>query len=303
MLSVTNYHYIRTNFDTSYPSIFGVKPTEFEKQLVALQTTGTFIHPNELLFDPEKIIASNENYILITFDDGLKEQVDLALPVLEKLGIPALFFINTLNHVEKKVSLVHKIHLVRSVVSTAILYVNIKKFTNRKLTNDQIQDAMCFYRFDDKESAEFKYFLNVVLDYKTQEAFINQIFRNYFDEKLVVEELYMSTNQLKELIDRGFVGSHTHSHLPLGLYDEKTIKRELSISKKYLENLGNTKIECVSYPYGTAEAVSQLVVSTAKEVGYKFGFTTKPLLNDSKVDYLLLNRFDCNDSIGGKNFK
>ena len=294
MLTVVNYHYIRANFQAAYASIFGITPLEFENQLLELKRTGVFVHPNELLLDPDRIIKSKENYILITFDDGLKEQYELALPILKKLAIPALFFINTMNYVDKKVSLVHKIHLVRSVVDTASLYVNLKSFTNRALSKKQVHET---------ESAEFKYFLNVVLDYETQEKFINQLFLSHFDEQIVLQDLYMNTDQVKELIKLGYIGSHTHSHLPLGRYDYDTIKRELRISKKYLEKGSNKTIDFVSYPYGTAETVTELVATTAKEVGYRFGFTTTASINEENADYLLLHRFDCNDCIGGKNYK
>lgn len=303
MLTVVNYHYIRANFQAAYASIFGITPVEFENQLLELKRTGVFVHPNEFLLNPDRIIKSKENYILITFDDGLKEQYELALPILKKLAIPALFFINSMNYLDKKVSLVHKIHFIRSVVDTASLHVSLKSFTNTSLSKEQVQSAKRFYRFDETESAEFKYFLNVVLDYETQEKFIDQLFLSHFDEEIVLQDLYMNTDQVRELINLGYIGSHTHSHLPLGRYDYDTIKRELIISKKYLEKGSDKTIDFVSYPYGTAETVTKLVATTAREVGYRFGFTTRALINEENADYLLLHRFDCNDCIGGKNYK
>jgi len=113
MLTVSNYHYIRGDFSTPYPSIFGMTPDNFSKQLLLLQNQGDFIEPNILVENSKEIIASKDNCFLITFDDGLKEQFDCALPILDELNIPAMFFINSINHIEKKVSLAHQIHLVR----------------------------------------------------------------------------------------------------------------------------------------------------------------------------------------------
>jgi peptidoglycan/xylan/chitin deacetylase (PgdA/CDA1 family) len=302
MLTVSNYHYIRENFSTPYPSIFGVTPDIFENQLILLQKTGTFIHPNELINKLEEILKSEQNFILVTFDDGLKEQFEKALPILDALNIPALFFVNSINHMEKKVSLAHKIHLIRSVISSEVLFESLVKETKRKLNLQEIQQAHQFYRFDDYPSAELKYFLNVLLDFGTQEKFINGIFTKYFDEREVLEKLYMNTSEIQQLIQRGFVGSHTHTHLPLGIYDEHTIIPELKITKKYLENLGGAPIDCVSYPYGTQEAATDEVGELAKQVGYTIGFTTMPGLNNGFNNPLLLNRFDCNDLIGGKNY-
>jgi peptidoglycan/xylan/chitin deacetylase (PgdA/CDA1 family) len=302
MLTVSNYHYIRENFTSSYPSIFGITPGEFRKQLLLLKNQGDFITPNDLVGNIKEVLESKDNHFFITFDDGLKEQFENALPILDELNIPPLFFINSINHIEKKVSLAHQIHLVRSEVSSKVLFENLQKVTGRKLNQQEIKKAHQFYRFDSPQSAELKYFLNILLDSTTQEKFINAIFTQYFDEKEVLESLYMNTDEIQQLIKRGYIGSHTHSHLPLGIYDEQTILYELETTKKYLENLGGETINCVAYPYGTKEAATEEVGCLAKLVGYKIGFTTKPGLNNGSSNPLLLNRFDCNDLIGGKNY-
>ena len=302
MLTVSNYHYIRENFDTEYPSIFGVTPDEFRKQLLLLKNQGDFIKPTDLVVNIKEVLESEDNYFLITFDDGLKEQFDYALPILDELGIPAIFFINSINHIERKVSLVHQIHLIRSVISSKVMYENLEKDTNRKLSQPEVQQAHQFYRFDNPKSAELKYFLNVLLDFTTQEKFINSIFTKNFNENEVLESLYMNTNEIQQLIKRGYIGSHTHNHLPLGIYDEKTIIYELKTAKEYLENLGVGTIDCVAYPFGTKEAATEAVGELAKQVGYKLGFTTNPKVNNGGNNLLLLNRFDCNDLNGGKNF-
>lgn len=303
MLTVSNYHYIRENFTAPYPSIYGITPDYFRKQLVLLKNQGDFIEPHYLVENLKEVLESIDNHILITFDDGLKEQFENALPILNELNIPALFFINSINHIEKKVSLAHQIHLVRSVISSDALFDNLVKDSNRKLNQLEIQQAHQFYRFDNSKSAELKFFLNVLLDFATQEKFINSIFTKHFNESEVLENLYMSTNEIQQLIQRGFIGSHTHTHLPLGIYDEQTILYELETTKKYLENLGGKTINYVAYPFGTKEAATQEVGRLAKQVGYKIGFTTNPEVNNGSNIPLLLNRFDCNDLIGGKNYR
>ena len=268
-----------------------------------LKNQGDFVEANFLVENLKEVLESKDNHILVTFDDGLKEQFGYALPIMDELDIPALFFINSINHIEKKVSLVHKIHLVRSIVSSEILFENLVKDTGRKLNQEETREAHQFYRFDNQQSAELKYFLNILLDCTAQEKFINGIFTQHFDEKEVLEKLYMSTDEIQQLIKRGFIGSHTHTHLPLGIYGEQLIVHELGLTKKYLEDLGGVSIDCVAYPYGTKEAATKEVGELAKKVGYKLGFTTNPGLNKASDNSLLLKRFDCNDLIGGKNYK
>jgi hypothetical protein len=98
MLTVCNYHYIRNNFDSPYSSIFGVTQEQFEHQITQLLKTYKYVTIDALQNDINSILATDENFMLITFDDGLKEQYELALPILKSSNIPAYFFINTINH-------------------------------------------------------------------------------------------------------------------------------------------------------------------------------------------------------------
>ncbi|RBN50298.1 polysaccharide deacetylase family protein [Flavobacterium psychrolimnae] len=306
MLTVSNYHYIRENFDAPFLSIFGVTPKLFEKQLLLLKKTGTFIHPNDLISNPDKIIKSKQNYILITFDDGLKEQFELAKPILDQLKIPALFFVNSINHIEKKVSLVHKIHLLRSQMSPSKLLSTFAaagpKFIIALSTLEK-RKAILHYNYDNEESAYLKYILNFKLNIAEQSKLIDSIFDHFFNEKKVIETLYMAENQLTILAKEGMLGSHTHSHMALGLLEPELIEDELSKTKHYLKQLTNTNIVSISYPYGSIEACAKPVSELAQSLEYTIGFTMERGINTGDENKLLLKRFDCNDLPGGKNEK
>jgi len=304
MLTVSNYHYIRENFTSPYPSIFGLTPEMFERQLLLLKEIGTFIHPKDLLQDPNTILKSDQNFILVTFDDGLKEQFDLAKPILDKLYIPALFFINSINHLEKEVSLVHKVHLLRSRIASSVLLSIITEWDSKyNLDLIQKEKAESHYNYDDKKSAYLKYLLNFKLSVSEQSRLMGTLFEQFFDKNEVLDSLYMSEFQIKNLGELGMLGSHTHSHYALGLLSSEIIKEELSISKEYLEQLTKEKIRFVSYPYGNDIACAKPVPELAKESGYIIGFTIERGINTGNENKLLLKRFDCNDLVGGKNYK
>jgi len=303
MLTVSNYHYIRENFSTKYPSIFGVTPTGFKKQLLLLKNEGDFIKPNEIIKNLEEVLASKDNYYLITFDDGLKEQFDYALPILNELDIPAVFFVNSKNFEDKKVSTVHKIHLLRSIMDPADFLNSIENIDKIDFTEADKNKAHTIYCYDDRKSAELKYMLNFKMAFDKQEIIINKLFDACFEESVVLKQLYMSIDNILTLANKGYLGSHTHNHYPLGLLESASIKFELAHSKWYFDTLTNSKIEMVAYPYGTEETCTNEVAVIAKNIGYKMGFTTKRGINTSTENPLLLNRFDCNDLLGGKNYK
>lgn len=303
MLSVSNYHYIREDFKTRYPSIFGVTPKAFKQQLLLLKNEGEFIQSSDLKSNYKEVILSKNNYFFVTFDDGLKEQYDYALPILDELNIDALFFINSINSQKKKVTTVHKIHLLRSVLSPKKFLFEILKFKEIQFSNTEKTKIYECYRFDDKDSAEVKYILNFKIPFLERELFINDLFKIYFIEEEVFKSVYMNDFQIIEIANKGFLGSHSHSHFPLGLLANDEIKYELEYSKKYLEKLTNTSINIISYPYGTEEACTDNVINIAKKAGYTIGFTTKVGVNKGVNNMLSLNRYDCNDLPGGKNYK
>lgn len=303
MLQVVNYHYIRNNFDAKYPSIFGVTPLQFKKQLKLLLNQGDIISPSDFSIHFKEMITSKGNYYLLTFDDGLKEQFDLAFTILRDEDLKAIFFLNSINFEEKKVSTVHKIHLLRSILSPNQFLNFLDEMQAGKLLAEEIEKAHKNYRFDDASSAELKYLLNFKIPLDKQELLLNAIFKQFFNENEIVEKLYMTESQIQTLSDLNCLGSHSHSHFPLGRLSEDTIKFELEHSKKYFEKITNNPISMIAYPYGTDESCSDLVAELAKKAKYSFGFTTKKGTITMSQNQLLLNRFDCNDVIGGKNFK
>ena len=299
MLIVSNYHYIREDFAAKHPSIFGVTPQQFREQLEELSKYGSFISQEELI--KHKETPFKKDRILITFDDGLKEQYELAKPILDKMGIPAVFFINTSNFEENKVSLVHKIHLLRSQLSSEDILQELKKVQTGSLSEKDKKAAISHYNYDEEQTAILKYLLNFKMSLSQQENFISPLFDEIFEEKKVASELYFDRNMLQELHDNNMLGSHSHRHLPLGQLSEEVLRKELKDTQDFFQNSFGKISETISYPYGSYEACRGISEEVEK-AGFKLGFTMERAANKSlKEDSLLLSRFDCNDLPLGKN--
>jgi peptidoglycan/xylan/chitin deacetylase (PgdA/CDA1 family) len=305
MLTVSNYHYIREDFNAPFPSIFGVTPAAFENQIVLLKATGQFITPEYLADNIDFILNSDENYILVTFDDGLKEQYEVAKPILDKHNIKALYFVNSINHIEKEVSLVHKIHLVRSQIEPTFLleYIETKLSDyDVRLSEIEKEKAVLHYNYDDTASACLKYLLNFKLTSTQLKSVIDSLFSEKFDSEKTYSDLYMNQQQLQDLANGNMLGSHTHSHFALGLLSPAAIESEMSKTIQFLNSFKKNTDLTISYPYGAKEACSSPVPETAAALGHKIGFTMERGSNVSDADKLLLKRFDCNDLLGGKNY-
>jgi peptidoglycan/xylan/chitin deacetylase (PgdA/CDA1 family) len=283
-----------------------VTPNQFENQLVELGKMGEFINQEKLIQDIDGILNSDENYLLVTFDDGLKEQFEIAKPILDRLGIPAIYYVNSLNFIEKEVSLVHKIHLLRSVISPKDFLNAIQEFfkdESVELTGEEIKKAEIHYNYDDSESACLKYFLNFKLGTKKLAQVANALFDENFNTYEIVENLYMTESQLAELSSLNMLGNHTHSHHALGLLPYEEIVSEITKTKAFIDNFGYQSRYSISYPYGSLEACQSPVPEIAHSFGHNVGFSMERGSNGSQSNKLLLKRFDCNDLPGGKKYK
>lgn len=299
MLIVSNYHYIREDFTAKHPSIFGLTPKQFKRQLEELSKAGSFISQKELLNFRDK--EFDKNYILITFDDGLKEQYELAKPILDAMGIPFIFFINTANFQDSKLSLVHKIHLLRSLLSPKEILMELSKISVFELTHQENILATSHYNYDDKQTAILKYLLNFKMNIEEQQEFINPIFKKVYEEKNLASNLYFDEEMLQVLNNQDALGSHSHNHLPLGKISSEELQKELTHTQQFFHQKFGKPALSISYPYGSLEASTQ-ISEQVNIHGFKLGFTMERAINKSiKHDSLMLSRFDCNDMPLGKN--
>lgn len=298
LLSV-NYHYFREEKPAN--GIYPINKTDLIKQIHALSNNYEFIGQDDLL-NMEKLNKS-KSYCILTFDDGLKEQME-AFELLKKKSIPAIFFVSTNTLVNYKVNLVHQLHYIRSKLSDEKLYENLKNLTSINDFNFDLNVLNKQYRYDNLQAQKIKYYLNFVLDIETKTNVINKLFKRLVDnEKLFSKKLYMDSEDIIKLANENCLGTHTHSHLPLATLPPKLIDKEINKSINILSDITKQKVKIVSYPYGGITAVNNETANIAQNNGLKIGFTMWRGINTNEdfKNPLLLKRVDTNDAPGGKN--
>jgi peptidoglycan/xylan/chitin deacetylase (PgdA/CDA1 family) len=308
MLLAVNYHYIREDFYTPFPAIFGKTPKQFKDQLGQLDKLGTFISAEQLNGAIREGKSLPEKSILLTFDDGLKEQAEIAVPILNEMGVPATFFINTKVLVEPTVLNVHLIHIVRSLLSPKAILEIVLEHDAYKALNKQEKEqhralGVAHYLYDEAENAYLKYILNFALDRTEVMRLFQKLFKQVLglDGEKAHQKLYLNTEDLKDLAKFQGIGSHSHDHLPIGTLSEAEARAEVLRSKQILENI-QLKINGFSYPYGSKEAIgtSQKWLG---ELGFSFAVTMNRGVNNNLDTPFLLKRCDNNDVIGGKSYQ
>ena len=298
MLLVVNYHYIRDEIPKD--GIYPVTTTFFKKQLELIYENGyKFIS----LEDINRVIKTKENNLpdkscLITFDDGLKESYDTGLSILDEMGIPAVFFIISDTIKNGNLIDVHKLHYLRTQVDTKEIYELISTECEL-LDNDKVLKQ---YPFDNLTSGKVKYLLNFVNPKLIKKIFSKFISKSEID---IAKEFYMNDTQIKDLYNRGYLGTHSKSHRPLAKLSDKNMYLDILESVLCIEELCgiDSRIDSISYPYGEASAVNDKVKHNCEQVDLVSGFTMFRGLNkieDIINNPLMIKRFDTNDVFGGK---
>ena len=303
MLVAVNYHYVRPSFDQPHDGVHGLTPDQFQRQLETLSRTATFVGLN----DVRQALSGSplpERSLLVTFDDGLREQLEHAWPVLNRMGIPAAFFVNTAPILDRRVLTVHKIHLLRAYVEPRALLALLEDEASEAgipITCSWDPSVADQYPYDSQEAASLKYLLNFKLTWSDREVLVNACFGQVFpDEAAISESLYLGRAQMGELAERGCLGSHAHDHLPLGLLPKPMIQSQVQTASDLLETWTGTRPFALSYPYGPKEACTAEAARAAAEAGVEFAFTMERAGNAHLERPLHLARFDCNDVPGGK---
>jgi len=306
MFVAINYHYVRPSFEAPHPGIHGITPKQLEAQLCLLGRLGDFVSADQVAAAVRGERPLPEKAMLVTFDDGLKEQYIYAWPILQRLGIPALFFINTAPIANQSISTVHKIHLLRAHISPpGFEHLVYQVAQDNGLVIDPSRTAsaaIAHYKYDTPTVARLKYVLNFVLNPSEVKIIIDAGFAAHFSdaEPEMSRHLYMSVDEVRALSAMGGVGSHAHEHVPLGLLEPEKSKDQLEKAALLLNEWTGQRPNALSYPYGSKEASSREVGQAAEVTGITYAFTMERAGNPDMATPLFLARFDNNDVPGGK---
>jgi len=305
MLIACNFHYVRWSYDAPYPGIHGLLPEQFEAQLDALAKSGKFVGSDDILCALEGKKTLPHHAIVITFDDGLREQFEVAWPILKRKGIPAIFYVNTVNRGENRMSTVHMIHLLRAHIKPGLLWDRMvieAKNQGIDLGSACVEDeaAKKQYPYDSLEASRLKFMLNRVLDFRSTARLIDGLYTNFRgDQEAEVDSLYMTVDQIRMMHQAGCIGSHGHEHVPMGQMSEHGFAKQLGTSLTYFEEWLDERVPSFSFPYGAKSACHSALQKLAPDYGIKYAFTMERGGNPDLIAPLYLARYACNDLPGG----
>lgn len=269
-LPVLTYHRI-VDLPPGYPfdgEVVDCTPALFERQMAVLGRHFSAVGVAELcaFFDGEAPLPRNP--VMITFDDGYRDNHEHALPILRRHGLKGVFFIATepLEHRRlywwDRVAWIFN-HATRDTLRLAYpvpLALDLRAGRERAaaIVLQLIKEQ---YRLD----------LGRLLDELTAAAGLAW---NADRERELADPLLMTWEQVCELRRCGMdVQSHTRTHRPLHTLDRQALIAELAGSREVLAGrLGEAPI-AIAYPVGQSIAALPRIPRLLAGAGYRLGFS------------------------------
>jgi peptidoglycan/xylan/chitin deacetylase (PgdA/CDA1 family) len=285
-LPVLAYHRVAEP-TRGYPYDRGVidcTPRSFDRQLATLKQYFSVIGLDQLLawFDHREPLPPNP--VMITFDDGYRDNYEQALPILQHHGLKAVFFISSGYVTDRRMFwwdrisyMFHHSEVGRACVgypSDLVLDLREDAAGARRTVLKIIKNhyALDLDRFLDELSAG----LEIAWDPRLERA--------------LVDDLLMTWDEVRALSRAGMdIGSHTRTHRVLWTLDQATLKSELEDSRRDIEGEIGREVKAISYPVGVSLRRLPSVTRAIADAGYSAGFTMDSRANHLSAD---LDRFD-----------
>lgn len=242
----------------------------------------------------KKVQPGKKRWATISFDDGYKDNIEYAAPILEKYNCKASFYV-VIDCIEKNIP-----------TWTHVLEHSFQ-FTAIKAIDLNFEFLLPQYRVNtlSTEEERIAYARKIIPFIKTvpeeqRLEFIKRVRETYTDTTLPA--LMMNWDDLRELKKRGhYIGSHTYTHCMLAtVTDESQLQNELVNSAKVIEQqLGYFPIT-ISYP---GDSYNARTMQESKKAGYTMGLAVKQDMYDPQTDDIFeIPRISLNNEPWWKNY-
>jgi len=297
-IRILAYHKIDNNeFDDLNMSI---SVSDFEVQIKYLSK---YYHVLSLL-DYVRSIQNRKkikkNTVVITFDDGYKDNYTNAFPIIKKYHVPITIFL-TVTPISTGQSLWYEV-IVHMIKNSKIKELDL---------SDYGMGHIILNSSSDKQAAIYQ----IVSNAKTMPENQRQNLIDCLRQKLIIEDnnnqnkddmenLMLSWDEMREMKNHGVTfGSHTMNHPILTQIPLETAEMEIKKSKEIIEKELGEKISLFTYPNGGSEDFNEDIIDIIRKSGFSCACSLIPGVVKTGDNLFTLNRIGVDkDFIGKKKF-
>lgn len=233
----------------------GIPPLGFEKQMRYLKQNYDIVRFEDI------DLSISGRQIAITFDDGYADNYLYALPILDRLQIPATIFVSTCNLDSMKEFWWDEIE--RMIVENENCPKKISFLgKDYELLTEKDKVNACY---DIREDF-------LLLDFDARTECMNELKSKSRDDGVARLEHRSMTSEELRAMDRSpyiTIGGHTITHTRLTSQTSEQKKREIDQSKNILEEILGHDISTFSFPFGGNTDYDRETINLAINAGYK----------------------------------
>ena len=211
----------------------------------------------------------DRRFVAITFDDGFRDNYEIAYPILKRNDVPFTVYVAT-GLIDLTLDL-WWVALERIIARQAEITIELRG-RNRSFECAAIADK---YRTYDA----LQHWLTMVADEDEQRQTIHALAEaSDIDIASINAELAMTWNEVQAL-DRdplATVGGHTDGHYALAKLDEDRARREMIAGVDRIEKMTGSRPRHFAYPYGGPIAAGPREFRIAGDLGFESAVTTRP---------------------------
>lgn len=273
-LTVLSYHRVLPAPPPDYPfdrEVIDCYPREFARQMELVARLCTPVAIDDLLDHLERGRRLPPNPVLVTFDDGYRDNREHAQPILDRLGVPACFFVTSGNLAQRKVFWWDRVAYLfnQSRVATARLTYPVPLLL--RPAGDGGRARRTVLRLIKTHPG---------LDLERFLAQLARALRVDWDDELerrAADQLLMTWDDARALAAAGMeIGSHTRTHRVLYTVPPAELAVELAGSRADIAQALGRPVRAISYPVGRSLRRMPGLLRAVREAGYRVGFTCEP---------------------------
>ena len=250
--------------------VIDATPEAFERQLVFLKRACNVVDNDQMLaFVGGAKLPKNP--VHITFDDGYLDNHDVVLPLLQRHGLKATFFVTTSYIERRRLFWWDRINLLVKTSQKEVLeldYPHAMKLPLGPLATQRATAIRTLIRvIKDHYGLDLERFLAHV-------AAAADVNVTPEDERRRADSLLMTWDHVRALRRAGMdVQSHTCTHRVLQTLSPADLAAELTDSKKELTDVLEEPVRAISYPVGKPIRKTPHIKNAVRAAGYELGFS------------------------------
>ena len=271
------YHHITENGEGGLPVSI------FEKQISWVRKNYPLMSLKELLLCQKEGREIPKRTLAVTFDDGYRDFLTGAYPILKEKGVPVTLFtvVECLNHKPLWTESV-KYWFEKTLARKLDITLNGEKYSFPLENTEEKTTA----------SARLKEHLKHVKDEERQTRLLEiqkKLLGN--GEAANMPSPMLNWEEILELARDGVeIGAHTLNHPILSRVSLSEARRQIVASKESLEQRLKKTVHLFSYPNGKAEDFTEEIKEIVQESGFLGACTTIEGRNDPSSDLYALKR-------------